>query len=91
MVSGANPWAVEKVMLSSAESSAPLKAIICIKHFFLLLSRSLLLMKPYLGHEIAADTECHYPEEQPQHRHLTAQIEHSLLLGEMKVFPSISL
>lgn len=82
-------------MLSSVESSFPTtpvpKAVICIKHFFLLLSRSLLLMKPYLGHEIAADTECHYPEEQPQHRHLTAQIEHSLLLGEMKVLPSISL
>lgn len=85
-------------MLSSAESSAGLffflspKAIICIKHFFFfLLSRSLLLMKPYFGHEIAAKSKCHYPEEQPQCAHLVAQIEHSLLLGEMKVFPSISL
>lgn len=48
-------------------------------------------MKPYFGHEIAAKFKCHYPEEQPQCAHLVAQIERSLLLGEMKVFPSISL
>lgn len=48
-------------------------------------------MKPYFGHGIAAKTKCHYPEEQPQCTHLVAQIEPSLLLGEMKVFPSISL
>ena len=53
-------------MFPSAESSAVLcQAIICIKYFFFLLSRILLLMKPYFEHEIVTKKKkCHYPEKQ---------------------------
>lgn len=47
------------------------KAVICIKHF-LLLRRTLLLVKPYFEHEIVAkEKRCHDGKEQHKCTHLT--------------------